>query len=79
MIGRRHYEPLARIVGWTLGAAYLTGGETTRAAVYDTLYRTLVVHLAAGDAGFDVGRFAYAVGIAANEQRESERVGRVTR
>jgi hypothetical protein len=66
-MSRKDYVTLAKIAGSTLATAYLQGGEATRTAVYDAMYRPLVSMLAADNERFDQLRFAAAVGTAESE------------
>jgi hypothetical protein len=58
---RKDYVLWAEIVGRTLAAAYLNGGEAARTVVYDSLYADAVALFAMDNPRFDRLRFAEAV------------------
>lgn len=58
---RKDFEAFAAILGETLAAAYLDGGEDLRTKIYDSLYRPTVALFAAENERFNESAFSYAV------------------
>jgi hypothetical protein len=60
----RDYTMLASVIGNTLAAARISGGEDCRSAIYYALYEPLVSELRRDNERFDNLKFAFAVGTA---------------
>lgn len=60
-MSKRDYVKFAEIIGRSLAAARMAGGENARTLVYNELYAPTVAYFAEGNAAFDQLRFAHAV------------------
>jgi hypothetical protein len=60
-MSRRDYVTFAEIIGRSLAAAYMAGGENARTLVYNELYAPTVAYFAEGNPAFDQLKFAHAV------------------